>query len=436
MEFLQPKGQQHWQRVNYNTIASLWQLYHTEPTIQSCAHVIFNRLLTLGLLFETETKVVDEKFQKHARVYFEKFAREFVSSMWVQGLVAYHIIKERKGKNEYPIPHILHHDTIFIEFKFNNDYEREYRVISKMTGDEIPETFVHESGPPTKTGGVISIISNIHRLCSFKNMLELSAVVAEEVRAKPPVLTRVRTDKAFDERDMHGSGIVPGMVGQIEFENMTTRNNITTIAMQQQRNLVRILNQAGIDSSSNAWRERVDPMTGLPVFSSGMEEEDVVPPFIPLPNYTEALPYTLPQVRNDLVSLQRYTREMICSVMGVPPQSLEGRYQTVAALTLNDDLMTNTVGSIENILKIVFKNLLSLIFPTENVWDGMNIVFPGLRRQNALERLWKEGVLSKTAYANFLMDTYDLKEEDIDLHNFNMGININNKRQKNDGFSR
>ena len=227
----------------------------------------FDRLLTGGIRFESPEDETAPEFARHVRTHFESFTRDFIASLWVQGFVAYTIVPKRRGKNQYPYPRVLPHQSIDVEFAENEFFEVEYRVRRRSAGlfdttthdSYVKRSYVYASQHPTPDGQCNSLVATLWRSCAFKSMLELSAVVAEELRANPGSHPPSSAG-GLDERDMDGAGIVPGF-GRRRTKNMTVRNRITAVTSRLQRDLVRALNSTGTDSSTDAWKERVDPVT-------------------------------------------------------------------------------------------------------------------------------------------------------------------------------
>ena len=221
----------------------------------------------------------------------------------------------------------------------------------------------------------------------------------------------MKTSAAFEESELD---IIPGFQANNDLKTITQRNQISTIASKQQRDLVRAINRNHINTESDAWRERVDPVTGLPVFAAGDDDESG-PNFIPLPNDTDAVSYTLPQVRGDLTAISTQVMHTICSVFGVPPHSLEGARTTAKQIETGDDLLANTIAALETRAKKVMLDICYLLFQKDDEVEAgdVTVVFPGLRRSNCIEHLWRKRLLKPEAYHRHLLDFYGIQGRDL-----------------------
>ncbi len=406
-----------WQVVDDGSrAATLWQHFSTNAHVTACARVLEGRILGKGAMFSRgENTPPTPTFYQHVMRKYVPFLRDCLEHIWVTGMVAYAIVPATKTTLPYPV--VIPRDQIVYLHRTRRGVLREHGV--SLRGDSPSSlgasglepkkgVFLYVATAPHPDGQFGSVMSSILRTLTFTGALELAAVAAEEVRVRPPIVTRARTDYAFDDRDMAGG--MPGMRGTMENANQSVRNRITAQQGAMQRALVMLLNSNKVDTNDGAWQSKIDPVTGLPVLNTN-EQNAYVPEFVPLPNDTEAVQYSLPQARGDLVALQRSSVEAICAAMGVPPPMLTGHSGGARSIaTLGQDLFSTTLdnlrGHLDNIMTDVYTHLYG---ETED----LETVFPAMQNPDTITSLHQAGILKYKAYRRFISEFHGIPPRDL-----------------------
>ena len=420
----------------------LWRMYWTDITIHACRNLLQSRLLGLGVMFSNgASQVPQQVFYEHVQTHFGQFCKDFLDSYWVQGVVPYQIVPGSRETNNLPYPRVVPPSAYTLHTREKSHFRTGYfikRVRPRRgqngqtlgsSGVEHKVFFAVGNDVDMMTGHVCSTVASIQRLHSFGDMIERNVSFAESVRCRPPVVTRSKTDHTFDERDITSGG-VDGLRAQGHSDQMGLRNRINNDQHKQQEALAKMLNAGRVDTSSAAWQQRVDPVTGLPVFDAGAP--DVwVPDFVPLPMDAEVATINLPQSRNDLVDIQKHIVHQTCIGMGVSPASLQqsssrGSEQRVS-VQMSDDVINFTLMRLKHVLSQTLIDIYRLCFDIKAEVDGdggprkrprpkvdVTVVFPGMQRPDTLRMLHNDGVLTYEAYTRFLKSLFELSEEDLE----------------------
>lgn len=210
-------------------------------------------------------------------------------------------------------------------------------------------------------------------------------------------------------------------------------------------NFVETLNRNRVDTSHNAWRDNVDPLTGLPVFGQEYQTGDYVPHFVPLPINRRSVHYELPRARGDLNALQRYSDERTCAAFSVPSFMVLGTTTsgaTSGASAVGDMALTNAILPYKRLVGNTLISLFRICFETKRtidtktddtaphsaeppMWTDVTVIFPSLLRPPAIVQLYKDEVLHYSSYVRLLAAHYDLLDQDIRaVHGRNTGDNL------------
>lgn len=397
-----------WSPVDMGTVANYWTIYKTDPVLMACRTMVLSAILGKGIIFADvkSHKMVDKVFFEHVQRHYVTFARDVVDALYVQGWAAYTVDKATSvptcvplGAGEY-------------RFRLKKSWKLELALFGAREGgmSDTPERdvfFVVES-PPDLGGAINSAMASYSRSRYFKDLLERQAIVAETIRARPPLYTTVRTSHAFNEADIYreaGPSLSAAINNSLSEEraraNMLARNRIVMDAYRVQERLVRSLNSRALDTSLPGWEADVDPMTGLPAFKAVSEDDGTSCPIIPLPADSAVAHAPAAAARADLVHIQEYVARMGCLVMGVPPY-LVGIPQTgavTALVTTASDQLRLTSERFRHVLSQLLLDVYELLYDTR---EGLTVVFPSMQDRADMSDLFSRGVLSYDTYSEFV----------------------------------
>jgi hypothetical protein len=419
--------------VDSNLLNQLWQIYRTDATCSSCAGIIKSRLLGLGVMYASS-----QQRQAPKRAFFElvtreysKFCRDALDQLLVMGFCAYTIVPPTKAV-PYPTP-------VAVPFGVGSyifSYDKNHRIKLGFKGTDRQHLFGSTEKPdanvlfvtltpPDSNGRPVSAVAQAYGVQAIKRQLEMNVMFADRVRARPPVLTQHKTDQTFDDRDVTGLGAVEGDVGAaIQRKNLLRRNMMNVELWQQQAELVDALNTGGPSSAGRKetpWSNRVDPVTGLPVFTVD-GGDSYTPSFIPLPSDATVASMTLPSRPVDFIEIERFVSQQTAICMGINPQALQGTFGRQGATTgiveLTDSTISFTIMKYRSILSEVLLDIYGTIFGSKmnskrraaHNDDGgdITVIFPSAQRPDLMQSLFQGGLLTYDFYVQELSTFYSL----------------------------
>ncbi|KAK3241048.1 hypothetical protein CYMTET_49139 [Cymbomonas tetramitiformis] len=128
--------------------------------------------------------------------------------------------------------------------------------------------------PNGVTGELRSCLNAVYATCAIAESLLRSAIISDRIRSCPPVLTRVKTDAAFDDRELTSLNSVSDVRSVLAFENMALRNEIDAATH-------RALNDSNKAQYQHTGHAAIDDR--LAQTSDPMRNSNFVPTVIPLP---------------------------------------------------------------------------------------------------------------------------------------------------------
>jgi hypothetical protein len=313
-----------WSFIDKTQLDMMWRVYHTDVALVACKNVIQNKLLSLGVMFTMGDKIPTKEFFSHTQRHFIPFCKGFIDAINVQGFAMYSI----DSKNKYPT--IVSYTVGRIGVRLTESYSMEYGLF--ISGDE-PEKniFFAREYDVTPDARLTSPISSYYRSRSFCDMVERNAAFVESYRCRPPIYTETTTKASFADDDLLDVGASDDHVRGSLHAGRIQKESYTAHLHEYQTRLSRMLNSHNVDSGSDWFKKKIDPITGLPTFDVGMKEDSKdVQPIIPLPVDSRAVAVPQPQARPDLVAIRQDTVRHACLCMGVPETFLQHHGSHVA----------------------------------------------------------------------------------------------------------
>ncbi|KAK3234549.1 hypothetical protein CYMTET_55100 [Cymbomonas tetramitiformis] len=244
-------------RIDGTQIAQLEHLYHHNACIQACRRRILD---AIQLSSWTYTGIASKDLEAHpgfaqfVKRKFKRFLQDAIDIIFVQGFVVYRI--ENNGRDAiYPFPCVVKPDEheCFVIQKRNNPEDAVSVMKTHSHGSYFLEpscqddsqrrsektiTYCYsENSPNRRTGSVRSVCKSLQYHVSMMQNLEHSAMFIERARSSPYVLTKRKTEHAFDERfltsDIDHTSDERAM---LVMENMHLRDRMDS-ALQQHKNV-------------------------------------------------------------------------------------------------------------------------------------------------------------------------------------------------------
>lgn len=395
-------------------IKFLWNQKYTNATAGACCGYLNSRLLGMGFKYvSSEGYVESDEFSKHIKKFFVKFAKDALEALLVQGFVVYSLMPRYKGNAHMPYPFVHSIGQYKIEKSYNrHGYPTLVAASANERGSRL-RCFTMDL--PTDEGFLTSRLSLVSKQITYLDELEKNDIQAYSIRARPPVLTKNKTDIAFDSRDVIG-GAIPGFRASEEEGNQGVRNQITVAQFKQQQELIRTLNEHRINTSSSFWTNKDDPSRLADRLQA--ESSDYTPRFVPLPNDADVCKFDLPEEKKDLVHIQKYVKGQICMGMGVPEHFISpsgtGAGFGEKSMRLSNEYMRMSISP----LKEAIDSLMVLIYHECFSDDDKNhheveCYFPSTQNSEMMLELYKNKLISKETFAAKFGPVYDLNEEDF-----------------------
>jgi hypothetical protein len=299
-------------QVPKETLSYLSAQRRSNATVGSCCAYLTSRLLGLGFTYVSSSgRKPSAALTKHVKQAFVPFARDALDAILVHGFVVYGILPPSKT-SVFPTPFIYAAGT-FDAFVTTTDHCQLVMTVEDTVKPKrkAHSVFVHDM--PAVDGSLTSRLALVAKSIAYLEEIEKNDIQAFSIRARPPVLTRAKTDAVFDSRDVI-SGMQPGLRAQDESDNINMRNRINIAQFKQQQELVRGLNKNRIDTSSSFWQGQMDP-NGF-VNSLGADADGFVPRFIPLHTDVDVASFTLPEEKENLANTQKFVKSQVCMGLG------------------------------------------------------------------------------------------------------------------------
>ena len=399
--------------VGQDVLRFLWRQKMTNSTAGACCGYLVSRLLGMGFRYASSKGLEEsEEFSKHVKRYFIPFAKAALECILVQGFVVYGIVPRYRSGGRLPYPFVHSLDQYVVRRVCDKHGVTSLEAHSK-DGSKKLKCFVAEM--PTDAGEVTSRLALISKQITYLDELEKNDIQAYSIRARPPVLTRNKTDTTFDSRDVIGGG-VPGFRAQEEEDNMGIRNQITVAQFKQQQDLIRTLNQQRINTSSEFWTNDSDPSD----LGKKLERdsEAYAPRFVPLPNDADVCNFHLPEEKKDLIHIQRYVKGQICMGMGVPENFISpsgtGAGFGEKSIRLSNEYMRMSVSPLKDAISTLMTQIYEeCFFNDDRENHEVECYFPSAQNSEMILELYKANIISRETFAERFGPVYDLSIEDL-----------------------
>ena len=206
-------------------------------------------------------------------------------------------------------------------------------------------------------GGIVSPMTAYFSSRIFKDTCVRNALVADALRARPPIYTTTSTDNAFDERDLEHVGEIDGLKASMQANNMLSRNKIQMSVHERQEELVGMLNRRTLNAKDSDKNFRTDPLTRIQNYDYNIDFN--FHPIVPLALDTTVCAVPQAQGRGDLVSIFDNVARMACVCFGVNAESIGlnagSSHASADAIQQSNQVTLSTVHK--------FKGLLALWHP-------------------------------------------------------------------------
>lgn len=369
------KREESFERVNESQREELWNVYTNHFLIQPCVSAIWKKILAKGIEISRKGVVaaLNADIDALVRERYYQFARDAVEHVCVQGFFAYTIVPSDARSGRLPYPLVVPWYAYEAHHGLSSHCEPELRCRAKNDEKRTFQTLT--ATRIAKDGTVNSPLASATKYCFLLEDAERNDVTAYNILSNPPVLTRHKTDHAFDSRDLVGGG-VPGLMAQTEQDNMQVRNRINVNTYKQQQALIAALNDKGIDTASSFWESLLNPATGKMEDKRNVEYE---PTFVPLPSDADVAQLQLPHARSDMVNFRRQCFEIISTAMGVPLSIVSGMSasHTTKANMQSDNTFKTTCDTYANLLSGILSRIFAESFTTLKHYE-VKVAFPSL----------------------------------------------------------
>ena len=423
---MQANQQNQWRRLNVNGLLELNVAYNTDPIAGACVRAITTRLLSSGIVFTNKgyTKVASNDFQAHVNTWFVKFVRDVILQISLLGFACYIV--------DNTIPRVLPIGAVDVRYRINPD---KYVVELACFKDEVVDDTVYiiVESEPDVNGGVCSPMAAYYTSRMFKDSCIRNSLVADALRARPPVYTTTNTDQAFDERDLEGVGEVDGLRASLQRDNLLARNKVQMSVHERQEQLVGMLNRKSLNGKEEEDGFRTDPLTKLRNYDHGMNFS--FQPVVPLALDTHVCVVPQAQSRTDLVPIFENAARMACVCFGVNGESIglkaNAMNASANAVQQHNQVTLGTVNKFKSLISPILVEIYKLIWATpadaddaeaeepeinpdaKSSKDDITVLFPSTIPSSVMERLFLSRILKYDAYKTYLHDSLHIPVNDM-----------------------
>ena len=380
--------------ISHEAMRAVYDLYHSEPTAQSCVSIIKHSILAGGIHVAGED---DEDFTKHIDSKWRPFLEAAIEYFYIFGFCPYimHSMKvtDRGGVRrtiDYPVA--LPFGTYSLGVRMGDSYEIEY-FVEGLSGGNVGRkddcrVIVHPYGTthaPDIMGSMRSPIAHIQKSFAIRvgTFWDL-AQDAEERRCRPTVYTEHQAGNKHVEPHMlmNFSG---SALGQMEKEQ--------SYAVSQQRY------DSMVSASKRGDSTAPSRVVTLP------EGESI------------AANAPSPEPRHDLTEIERLKDDTICRTLLVPKTMFGGgdtRQQSGGSSSLQFLTSKNTVDYNKNELLSLLRSVHDTIYPDEKT---RILSLPGvpLVDIDTIERLYDHDIIDTDTMVKWTLRSVGASDEDIDL---------------------
>ena len=399
------RGTGEWNHLNMEEMGSLWTMHRSDPIAVACAQAIVHRLLSGGIVFTTRKydKIPSEEFVDHVNRNFVPFCADMVHALLVQGFAPWVLDEDMS-------PRVIPFGCADLRYRVNPDAFKMELAVFDEDGELMPDIFWTVRNMPDAFGKVTSSASTYYGTRVFKDTMWRNVMVADYLRARPPLFTSTNSAAAFEERDVASVGEVDGLRASLARDNTLVRNRIVVDAVAQQDRLVRMLNEMRADTGTAGWRALVDPLTGLDNADRRLNEATDYQPVVPLAADARAVVAPQAESRTDLVALNTQFMLIACVAYGCNAEAIglltHGGVQSAESMLRSNAVLDNTVRGFRQLLTAALVDLYQLLWGAaqgENAAD-ITVVFPSLLDMLQLEKLYNSGLLRHDAYREFVSE--------------------------------
>jgi hypothetical protein len=380
-----------------------WSMSHKSPEIRACIEYLKYNILAKGIEMARGTVTTSPEFHSHMQEYYVKFCMDMIEYAVVIGVVPYILVKN--GKN-YGYPMVIKpgFGTIRVQYDDYGMIRYSYQSASGKSKKVFFEVF-RDLGI---NGEVHSIVQSLIPAYEFLYAQEVNTFMANEMNCRPPVFLRMGSD-AFSEKDVVNRDVYgAGVVAEQEFQSQMLRNRIQLNVVQAQKMYLQYMN-----SESSGGPEPVvfgakrDRLSGLP-FVNYKQATNYQPEFVPFPNDCQPTSGAQPRAPGELSAHREHFRTTVCTAFSVSNSVLSGQLSNVNTATAS--VLDNTIQTTFEYYKSKLTNVcLKTYRVLENdKSDDIKVLFPSLMNGSMYERLYKDGILTYSAYKEQLSKRLDI----------------------------
>ncbi|KAK3255176.1 hypothetical protein CYMTET_35649 [Cymbomonas tetramitiformis] len=377
-------------RIGVDAIRRLERMYFSNSSIQACRLRIFDAMKTREWSYKN-IDVVDSRanpeFDHFLCRKLKRFIEQTLDSLFIKGFVVYRVEPAREA-TLYPYPCVVDtEDDATYVVKRDNNPDRAISIAkgsapvdwlgtstqesSKRRKKDVTYCYC-ENDPNFLTGEVRSITASLFYHISMTQNLEHSAMYIERVRCTQNVLTKRKTDQAFDERfltsDIDSTSDERAM---LVMENMHLRDQMDT-ALQRNKTADNQRQDASLTQKTS-----MHMPVGMYQVQDPLDNWNCSPNFVPLPIDSDVAQIPVVSGRGDLTTMQTNCDLIIKRAFGFESAASKSRKRAYTKTT--EDLSANVAPSRLRSMRQTLQTILG------DVWEvAYAPLFPRTRSHEVL----------------------------------------------------
>lgn len=423
-------------RLDGDEATQIYTLYRRDPAVYVCRELLLTSLLSNGIEIGKPggQATITEKFQEIVERYWMPFARDLLDNFFMFGFAPWLTVgrpvqarvegtkrrKKRKNLSEMVIvPIVPVFGTYDIEMVVDNEYSQQLEFVPRHAvgssvnpRDERVSILVNTDGTPSMLDGSHrSLVATLLPKYRIMQQLMRGTLKADHVRSQPALITQDAPDKARlnDTMDEEPFGDPEDLMAELQ-EKRYRRAATDVNVLNEKRRLASANNR-----SASAM---LDPFAGTGGETLGLAQSYQNNLFH-LPDGTQvAHQPPLPQIRSDLMEMERERTGVVCACFGIPQSLLmsgQSRKPGSSGGSSDNDVrqLMRTIGSVSATLTRALTEVYKSIYPDEDVVITLPIA-PLTTIENLI-MIYQQGIISKETQGKHLLRAVGLPETDLEI---------------------
>jgi len=349
----------------------VWQLYHSNPTMQACRSVLYGVLFSGSVdIFQSGNPVeLTEQFHEFLVQHWLPFAQDAADCLRTFGFVPYVIVDSDDGVNK--VPRVPPLGAYGVEYTIDEQFCRRMRMRARLSATihEVPNSHFFVQCWPTLGGEICSPMMALAAGIVRTDVMTAAAVECEINAARPTLITQ-----SHRQSRTSGSGnsaqdraVVTGVAEWLNKSATALAQRHKLVVDEEAMERITAAREAASAYNRKSMATAADPANAVmgTAHSAAVPGSALKGSVLPLPEGLEYVNATQTRTGQPLAEITRLTEDQICAMMGVPnslihPASSQYNSGALVQRMINTELY-RLAEQLSSLLTIVYE----LIYGTE-----------------------------------------------------------------------